>query len=268
MVLYLVTVRLQEMSGGPMASATHRIRVVRGTVTTPPQVTVEGVVFREEPWILRALSSCGTVWSTPKTFEVPLSLESRHLSPIPGQPELSVTLLNGSAFKPGDHLKYRMKLLGEGPHGTSKILSRVDGLRIWIRRVRWVSDGGGREASANEVAKPPQTVDFSSGAGGVLPVDFDGSLTIPLGIAPTVRGSLLTNEFDFVVEVLKGARSRGQVEVPITLYRDLENTTSNFASPTMRPTPYKVNSAVHHGDGTEGSEADDPAEEMGELMLT
>jgi hypothetical protein len=274
-ILYVVTARLQEnLQDKTFMTASQRIKVVRGSVLTQPNITVEGIVLPPPPWwfsISKFILPCCTSYSDSQDSYLaggtaPPPIENLNLiPPTAPHPVISITLINGSAFKPGEHVKFKLKIRGENPNGGSRILSRVDGFRLWIRRSRWVSDGQGHEMTVYEVAKPPQIVDLSEGASGILPIEYNGSLTIPLGIAPTVRGSNLTNEFDLVIEIIKNRYKQGIVEVPITTYSDVEGAVNVFG-PSPHIKPYRFNSDVLKGDGIEGSEADDP-DELQELAL-
>lgn len=76
--------------------------------------------------------------------------------------------------------------------------------------------------STTGTAKHPQDMIFRDSAARFLPIDIDGTIGIPLGIEPTCRGSLMTNEYDLVVELLIEGRPHGEAEIPIIVYRDVE----------------------------------------------
>ena len=183
--------------------------------------------------------------------------------PFKNAPEFRVIVPNKTSFICGEHLKYRVTVRGQGPNGRSigRKFSRIDGLRVWIRRQRWFSDGRGNEAVSVDAAKKPQIVDFTGSAAGVLPADFEGSVSIPLGIAPTCRGSLLSNEYDLVVELLVSGRECGIIEIPITVWRDAEgNVISPSFSPNLRGISINMES-IHGLDGTgEDEEEEDKSE--------
>jgi len=251
-VVYLVTCRLQ-IAQGPLVTSAQRIRVVSSRMLTDAKAAdVPGVVMIRESW----RDVC--TWCMPKK-------ELEH------PPELRVTLHNSQAsFRPGESIKYRVVLRGSAPKGGSFVLPRIDALEVSIWRAKWFSDGRGSEISDSEIVKPPQAVDFSGSAAGMLPVDFRGSVTVPLGLAPTVRGILVSNDYDLVVKVYSANRECGSILVPITVFRDLEGT---HFSPTLQAARSWTGS--HHPDA---GEADfmvhgaavgfDEDEEMDELALT
>lgn len=157
-----------------------------------------------------------------------------------GTPEFRVTIPDKTSIRCGEHLLYRVEIRGTGPSGKAlgHQFARIKAIRVWIRRTRTFSNGAGLDNELQDVAKQPQWVDFVGGQGGVLPVGFDSQIAIPLGMAPTVRGSLVTNEYDLVVEVLSlGNRVIGALDVPITVWRDVEGNLGQPAfSPTLRST--------------------------------
>ena len=87
-----------------------------------------------------------------------------------------------------------------------------------------------------------------------------GSVTIPLGIAPTARGSILSNEYDLIIEIVKSKTLRGTLEMPITVYRDVENAlTSPSFSPHLRGLKYShiVDAALNSTSVGEEEDEDD-----------
>lgn len=184
-------------------------------------------------------------------------------------PEFRVQVPVKTSFRCGEHMKYIVKIRGDGPNGRSqgRAFSRVDGLKVWIRRQRWFSDGHGNEATEVDYAKQPQYVDFSGSAAGALPVEFAGSITVPLGIPPTSRGSILSNEYDLVVQVIVKGRECGTIDVPITVWRDAEG---SFLSPAFSPSLAGVQIQMESAHGGDGVDDEDEEEEskMQQLALS
>jgi hypothetical protein len=249
LVSYVITSRVQ-ISQGPLITSAKRIRVVSSNILADARAA-------DVPGVMLQPSSFFSLWC------------ARCIKPDDEPaPELRVTLQNSqSSFRPGEHIKYRVLLRGSAAKGGATKMPRIDSLNVSIWRVRWFSDSRGREATVNEIVKPPQTVDFSGSAAGILPVDFQGSVCVPLGIAPTVRSILLSNDYDLVVKVYIGRGEVGSIQVPITVFRDVEG---NFLSPAFSPqklfagshraSSVDVHNGIVVGDGEE--------EEMEELALT
>lgn len=154
-VIYVITARLSI--GKNSASASNRIRVVssRAMLKTKP-ADAEGAVLDKAPMC--------TMPCFPAIF-----------TSSPDAPEWRVMITSKCSFRPGEHIKYRTTIRGNGPRGSSSKFNRIDGLRVSIRRSRWFSDGHGHDVSpVSDFVKPPQLVDFSASAAGSLPIDFQG----------------------------------------------------------------------------------------------
>ena len=261
-VLYVLTARLQIPGTGNASQplvGSKRIRVVStASMSQMKAADVTGnIVDNTSP----SLCCFGTPnVADPRASSAGLKrADSGVLSKT--APEFRVQVLSKTSFRCGEHLKYRVTVRGQGPNGKSldRKFNRIDGLRIWIRRQRWFTDGK-NEATTSDAAKQPQIVDFTGSAAGVLPMDYDSNISIPLGIAPTARGSILSNEYDLVVELLISGRQCGVVEIPITVWRDAEG---NFLLPSFSPNLQAVKLNVDHthvGDGTAHGVEDSPYE--------
>ena len=198
MVLYVLTARIQIPGSGsakPALVGSKRIRVV----STPKMAEMKAAdvstyVVDNLTW---RFFCCTRPSPVQKNYgsQAGQSQDAAGSPTAKNAPEFRVMVPNKTSFRCGEHLKYRITVRGQGPNGRSadRKFSRVDGLRVWIRRQRWFSDGRA-EATTIDSAKRPQVVDFTGSAAGVLPVDYESNVSIPLGIAPTTRGSLLSNE--------------------------------------------------------------------------
>ena len=244
MVLYVLTARIQVPGAGnkiPPLTASKRIRVV----STPKMAEMKAADV--SGYVVDNLTFRFFCCTRPPVMR---QQETSQMTLEANTPEFRVVIPNKTSFRCGEHLKYRITVRGQGPNGKSvdRKFSRVDGLRIWIRRQRWFSDGR-NESTSSDAAKQAQVVDFTGSAAGVLPVDYESNISIPLGIAPTTRGSILSNEYDLVVELIISGRECGMIEIPITIWRDVEG---NFLSPSFSQTlrTIKVNmESTHNGDG-------------------
>lgn len=253
LIMYVLTAKLNKTMSLDQSTCTRKIKVVSmpqmahakeaelvGFLLPPKRQPISSYLLMCGGKRERTEDANGRLGSEDMAFVRECCLQTRTSNTTDNRPEFRVTVPGKTSIRCGEHLNYRVDIRGLGPSGksTSSHFAKIKAIRVWIRRTRMFCDGNGQDNELQDVAKQAQWIDFVGGLGGVLPVGFESQIAIPLGMAPTVRGSLVTNEYDLIVEVLNlKNKVIGTLDVPITVWRDVEGNLSQPAfSPTLRST--------------------------------